>query len=98
MHPPQRIPSDLGSGKVQTRVRSSGDGLPRGHGGEVATPLSRHDSTSSPCRLSFVLSLCATTRFGLLSFVIGEEEERGELPHLAGYPEGEGNWALPYSS
>jgi hypothetical protein len=82
---------------VQARVRSSGDGFPRGHGGEVATPLSRHDSTSSPCRLSFVLSLCATTRFGLLSFVIGEEEEGGELPHLAGYPEGEGNWALPYS-
>jgi hypothetical protein len=80
MHPPRRIPSDLGSGKVQTRVRSSGDGLPRGHGGEVATPLSRHDGTSSPCRLSFVLSLCATTRFGLLSFVIGEEEERGAPP------------------
>jgi len=27
----------------------------------------------------------------------GKNGRRGELPHLAGYPEGEGNRVLPYS-
>jgi hypothetical protein len=44
--------------------------------------------------------------FAIVSFVEGErggeEKQRrvegGELPHLAGYPEGEGNLVLPYSS
>lgn len=75
-------------------MRSDGDGIPRIYGGGEVPRCRAEQSVTSSRLVCLLLFQCATVN--LISFV--KWEEGVEFSHLAGYPEGEGYWVLPYTS